>query len=494
MTEAEDLAHIDQDVLDEELLVTLEEIRKGIEENPEDKLEFLIAENEEDPESFVKNLMYSGYEPHPLQKKVHDTMQYYRFAVLVCHRRFGKTVLAINALCDSACRIDTTLRPNPRFGYLAPFLKQAKQIAWMYLKAFASNVKGSKKHESELYVEFPNGARITLYGGDNAEAMRGGYYDLLVLDEPADIKGHVWGDILRPALADRKGGAIFIGTPKGMNTFHERYTNAVEDPEWCTFLFRADETNLPWLDEDELKLLRRELSDNQYRQEMLCDWSASVDNVIIPLDLVSDAMQLVVPTESHLEGLPKVIGVDIARFGADKTCITKRWGHFMYPPVVMSHEDNMEVVGRLSRIADEFQPDAIFIDGGRGEGVIDRMTQLGYDVIEIDFGGKATNPHYANRRTEMYFNFLEWLNAGGVLPDNIELKAELSAPTYKMNASNKALMEPKDDTKETLGRSPDISDSAVLTVAQTVIPEGLRKRSQKTKVNRGGYHPHKRFK
>ena len=191
----------------------------------------------------------TGYAPHRFQQEIHQRLK--RFSVLVCHRRFGKTFLAINALIDAALR---TRKENARYGYVAPFLKQAKQVSWDYLKRFAYRVPDVSVNESELSILFPNGSMIRLYGSDNGEAMRGVYFDGVVIDEVADCRLETWPEIIRPALADRKGWCLFIGTPKGMNQFFELYQYALKNPEWYAGMYRADETGL--IDASELKAAR----------------------------------------------------------------------------------------------------------------------------------------------------------------------------------------------------------------------------------------------
>jgi len=104
--------------------------------------------------------------------------------------------------------------------YLAPYYRQAKQVAWDYLCYYARDIPGTKVNQSELRVDLLNGSRIRLAGaGDDPDALRGIYLDGVVLDEYADMSPRVWSEIVRPALVDRKGWAIFIGTPKGRNHF-----------------------------------------------------------------------------------------------------------------------------------------------------------------------------------------------------------------------------------------------------------------------------------
>ena len=411
-----------------------------------------------------------GYKPHPFQAKIHRGCR--RFTVVVAHRRFGKTVCATALLntCALAAQV-----PNARFGYLAPFLKQAKGVAWDYAKRFAGVVPGAKINESELQIEHPNGSRIRLFGGDNPEAMRGLYFDGIVIDEMADLRPEVWGAIIRPALSDRRGWALFIGTPKGINQFSELYNYAISgtDPEWCGMMFRVDETDL--IPAGELASSRAVMSDAQYRQEWLCDFAASSDNTLIPIDVVSAACAKGI-REDECVGLPRILGVDVARFGEDRSVIQRRWGLCAFPPAVFQGMNNMDLAGRVASEIETWQPDAVFIDAGRGEGVIDRLRQLGYDVVEVNFGGKARNAHYINRRTEMWDTMAQWLNQGGAIPQHLELKADLCVPTYSYDSANRMKLESKDDIKARGLRSPDIADALALTFADPVAPRGAKGR------------------
>ncbi len=211
----------------------------------------------------------TGYQPRPLQLEVHRNLK--RFNVLVCHRRFGKTVLCINELIDHALR-DTQERP--RYAYLAPLYKQAKQVAWDYLKEYTRPIPGMTANEAELRVDLPNGARVQLFGADNPDALRGIYLDGVVLDEYGQMRPNLWTEVLRPALSDRKGWAIFIGTPKGRNAFHDIYEFAQSDPSWFSAMYKASETNV--VDPDELRLARLDMEDGEYDQEFECSFTAAI--------------------------------------------------------------------------------------------------------------------------------------------------------------------------------------------------------------------------
>ena len=190
--------------------------------------------------------------------------------MIVAHRRAKKSVACVMELITRAL---ATTKEHARFAYIAPFFSQAKQVAWDYLKHYARDV-AVKVNESELSVELFNGSRVRLYGGDNPEALKGIYLDGVVLDEFADMRASVWGEVIRPMLADRKGWAVFIGTPKGKNAFFELYQTAKDDPDWFTLMLRASDTGL--LPPEELADAKKSMSDSQYEQEFECSDRKSV--------------------------------------------------------------------------------------------------------------------------------------------------------------------------------------------------------------------------
>lgn len=210
-----------------------------------------------------------GYRPRSIFVPFHKRTQ--RRSVLVVHRRAGKTVANLADLIDAALRCPLE---RPRYAYLAPLYKQAKAVAWDYLKAMTAPLPGRVAHEAELRVELPNGGRIQLYGADNPDALRGIYLDGAVLDEYAQMAPKTWSEVIGPALADRRGFATFIGTPKGRNAFCELYEKAKDDPNWYTALHRASETGL--LDEATLRQARAEMAPEEYEQEFECSFQAAL--------------------------------------------------------------------------------------------------------------------------------------------------------------------------------------------------------------------------
>jgi phage terminase large subunit len=195
-----------------------------------------------------------------------------RFACIVAHRRAGKTVAAVADLIDAALRCT---KPDPRFAYVAPFFAQAKDVAWTYLKRYVAPIPGATINESELRVDLPNKARVRLYGADNYDRMRGVYFDGVVLDEYADMDPAAWSEVIRPALADREGWAVFIGTPKGQNAFYELHQRAEQDDAWFTLRLKASQSGL--IPEAELAALKAELSDDEYAREFETSFDAAIE-------------------------------------------------------------------------------------------------------------------------------------------------------------------------------------------------------------------------
>jgi phage terminase large subunit len=217
----------------------------------------------------IETRVATGYRPRRLQDRLHRSLK--RFNVLVAHRRFGKTVFAINELIDRALVCE---RKRPRYAYIAPLAVQAKGIAWDYLKAYSAPIPGAIARETELRVDLPNGARIQLHGADNPDRLRGLYFDGVVLDEFGDMPPRLWSEIVRPALADREGWAVFIGTPKGRNGFYDLYERARQMPDWFAALFKASETRI--IPPAELEAARAVMSSEQYDQEFECAFAAAL--------------------------------------------------------------------------------------------------------------------------------------------------------------------------------------------------------------------------
>ncbi len=217
----------------------------------------------------MKNELYT---PRKQQAEIETGLA--RFSVLVCHRRFGKTALSVNQLIKAA---HTTKRPDWRGAYIAPLYKQAKTVVWDELKKYCglgTDECTVKFHETELRADFKNGARIRLFGAENPDSLRGIYLDAVIFDEVAQMPKRIWTEVIRPALSDRKGWGMFIGTPRGKNALYEIWEDAKRDPDWFTALYRSSETGI--IDPDELAAAAREMSPEEFEQEFECSFTAAI--------------------------------------------------------------------------------------------------------------------------------------------------------------------------------------------------------------------------
>lgn len=210
--------------------------------------------------------------------------------VLVVHRRGGKTFSTGQKLIKCAL---THKRPNMdaaplRYGYFAPTLTQAKDVAWGYIKNFGANV--ATFNESELHATFPSNknARIRLYSGENFERARGLYFDGVVMDESGDMPPEAWESVIEPALLDYDGWADWIGTPKGKNDFWRKHQRARSDPDWFSMVLRASESGI--IPADKLAAMRIGKDPKVWAREMECDFSSDIPGAVYAA-LMEDAIK-----------------------------------------------------------------------------------------------------------------------------------------------------------------------------------------------------------
>lgn len=224
------------------------------------------------------------YKPRPLQLVIHAALERLRFGAAACHRRFGKTVLAVNHLQKAATLCQ---KPRPRFAYIAPTYAQGKSISWDYMKHYAGPIPGHGVHESELRIDYPDtgngGAQVRIFGADNPDSLRGLYFDGVVLDEYGLMRPTLFSEVIRPALSDREGWAFFIGTPNGKNQFYDIVQKARSDPSWFCAVYKASETGI--LSVEELANARQTMTADEYAQEYECSFEASVKGAVYAREL-----------------------------------------------------------------------------------------------------------------------------------------------------------------------------------------------------------------
>jgi phage terminase large subunit len=219
------------------------------------------------------------YAPRRIWQGFHKSTA--RWRVVVAHRRAGKTVAGINELIRDAFRC---AHPRPRLAYVAPYLGQAKSVCWDFLKHYAAAIPGTTFNETELRCDFVNGARIRLFGADNHAALRGHYFDGVICDEFGDWDPAAFSEAIRPALSDRKGWAVFPGTPRGRNAFYDLAERARRgDDDWQLFEFKASDTGI--LSDSELSDAASDMYESAYAREYECSFDAAIEGAYYTKEL-----------------------------------------------------------------------------------------------------------------------------------------------------------------------------------------------------------------
>lgn len=235
-----------------------------------DNVESLIEEKQRQELAGVKTCVIP-YTPNRDQQELHSLLEQYRYAVVVVHRGFGKTWLAMNELIRRAW--DCPKKDGGVFAYIAPEKLQAKNVVWNKLKFFVQDLPVTI-HEAELSITFPNNSIIRLYGADNPHRIRGEHFSYIVLDEVGQMPKDIWIEACYPALQANKGGALFIGTPKGDNFFKEIWDSSLAKTNWLSHLRTVEQTSVYTLEQRQEFYI--EQGADKYEQEYLCSFEASL--------------------------------------------------------------------------------------------------------------------------------------------------------------------------------------------------------------------------
>lgn len=313
----------------------------------------------------------------------------HRFAVVVAHRRAGKTESCIAELVRQAMG-------NPfkdsMYAYIAPFMGQAKRVAWARLQKSIGPelLKLCKVRETDSTVTFPNNATIHILGADNADALRGSGWDGIILDEVGDMAPSVWPLVIRPALADRLGWAVFIGTPKGMTgLFYKQREKARKSPDkWFYMELKASESGL--LAASEIEDIKNELDEDEWLQELECSFEAAVKGTYYGKIMVEMEKQEKITTFDHVKAAPVHLAFDLGY-----TDSTVAW-FFQVINGRLDVVDHYEVTGlAIKDIAAEIQARAAVMGYQLGDWWLPhdaehKSIQTGKTVVDqlIDFGIK----------------------------------------------------------------------------------------------------------
>lgn len=410
----------------------------------------------------------SSWKPRYPQKDIMKAAKKHRFCVLVTHRQLGKTVFVVNWLIQQALNKYHEL--GTRGLYCAPFLNQAINASWDYFKHYCQDVPSAFKkiNEADHTIRFANGAKLMVRGADKPDTLRGTFLDWVVLDEYGTMKPNVYHEIIEPMLNERRGKALFVGTPRGQNQFYEIYQHALKEytanpnGDWWVGVYRADETNII----HDLEEKRKNIPGNIFRQEYLCDFTAAVSNAVFPQEILDRARNNDLPFGNG----ERVAALDVARYGDDYNVIKicEYAGPMKWREVVTEHwgkEATTYTTGRVLQLSQKYKFNRIIVDGtGVGGGVVDQLKEAAGKFQVYEFRGEeaATNSSFFNKRAETYFALREFMEDGYVRFDDPVAFAELGTIPYSINSKGQLQIASKEEIKKETGKSPDFADACMM--------------------------------
>lgn len=390
--------------------------------------------------------------------------------VTVWPRRNGKDLSAINIVAAKA------LQRKGLYYYIAPFANQVRSIIWdgsdgtgeRFIDYIPKEVI-VRKLDQQMKIWLSNGSLIHLVGSDNPDAVVGTNPLGIVFTEFSLHKPGIWG-YMRPVLAENGGWALFNGTPRGMNHFHDLAKMAEKNDKWFYERLTCEDTGHPTLEEIEEER-QGGMPESLIEQEFYVSWSASSEETLIPLDKIDTCIDLELPVEAY-NFAPRVIGVDPAYAEkGDRAVIIRRQGRKVFEPEVFQGIDPMALATRVATHLRDWKAHYCFIDAGRGEAIWSRLYQLGYEdrVIPIHFDGKTYDDLYHRKKDEIWGRMKTCIchpESPMDLPDIEELKRDLSAPTFEINDRGKMQLEAKKALKKRGFRSTDLGDALALTFSE----------------------------
>lgn len=387
-------------------------------------------------------------------------------AVSLWHRRAGKDSAGLNYAAKEMFR-----RPGV-YWHLLPSQRQARKVVWnnvdrqgrrMIDQAFPQALR-ARKLSDEMLIEFKNGAVWQLAGADNYDALVGANPVGVVFSEWALTNPQSW-DFIRPILVENGGWAWFNTTPRGRNHAYRMAIMAQKNPGWFFERLTIEDTQVltaAHIQEERLS----GMSEEKIQQEYYCSFEAAEAVQFISYEHIDQALERTMEDPQR----PVILGLDVARFGDDRSALAIRHGDKLMKIITWQGLDTMQTASKVVEIAQRESPDRIFVDGvGVGGGVVDRLRQLGLRAVDVNAGGRATeHTRYFNKRAECWGRMRDWLKNRGALTPHPELELDLQGPEYSYDAHNRIQLEKKEDMKKRGIPSPDLGDALALTFAERV--------------------------
>lgn len=360
----------------------------------------------------------------------------------------------------------------------APTNRQVKNILWreirrLYNAHLAPMGANCEPNLTELWIDAAHSWGIFGFSTDDPNQIQGVHARriLIIVDEAPGVPREIMTALLSLS-SNENAHLLLIGNPtESAGTFYDAFRN----PGWHRIhLSCMDSPN--FTGEKCPDSIKEALVGQAYVEQAKLDWGegSSIyasrvlgefpvegDDSLIPLAWAEGATR----REITDNGRPRYLGVDVARFGDDRTVYMARFGGVARILAVEHGRDTMQVAGRVAALRSEYDFDAIAVDDiGVGGGVTDRLREQGIPVVAVNVGESALDgERFANRRAELWWLLREWIRDAGGIPDDGNLLADVTAPKFRYTSRGQILLEKKDETKKRLGRSPDYGDALMLT-------------------------------
>ncbi len=405
-------------------------------------------------------------------------------ACCVWHRKSGKTLTLLNfAIKKGFERVGTYYHAFPEYG-------QGRKVIWDGRendgREFLSHVPMKLRrstNKAEMKIELVNGSIWQVIGADNYDSLVGPNPVGIILDEWAvsDRYPRAW-DYFRPILAQNGGWAVFVFTPRGRNHGWTLYQMALRNPEWFCQLLTVDHTGAVTSAAIDAERVAG-MPEAMIQQEFYCSFMASVEDIVIPFDLIRGALD----RDVQYGRSGRIAGLDVARFGNDRTALVVRQGGQIVHADTWQGVDLTMTAGKVVRAYRDMKLyDCIAVDViGLGAGVYDMIHNAEVPCVAVNVGeGASDDSRFPRLRDQLWWKVREWFEEGACsiskgIPKakRNELLADIQDIHYKYNLKQQIVIESKDDMKERLGFSPDLGDALCCTFAPAVemkLPEGVR--------------------
>lgn len=435
-----------------------------------------IERYERDPVGFVENVLEA--KPLPWQK---DFLQ----AIARGERRISVRAghgVGKSTACSWALIWHMTTRYPQKSVVTAPTSAQLFDALYSELKTWINKLPPVLRESFDVFSD-----RVVLKGApessfisartsstERPEALAGVHSEhvLLVVDEASAVPEQVF-EAAAGSMSGHSASTILISNPtRNSGLFYKTHHDLASD--W--YRMHVSCLNIPLVSADFVQQIKATYGEesNAFRIRVLGEFALADDDTLIPAELVDGAIARDVAASGSE---PLVFGLDVARFGSDRTALVKRKGNVVLEVKSWGGLDTMQVVGAIVNETKMDKPDEICVDTiGLGSGVADRLRELGLNVRDVNVAeSSAMNPNANKLRDELWLSVKEWLATKSVkLPADEQLRHELVAPRYTFTSSGKVQVESKDSMRKRGMRSPDLADALCLSFASNAAMVGGR--------------------